>query len=82
MIALINAATLGAQDQGGTFSIAEAPSWVHGAPAAEPASGEEDGSQSVDYLLVDYQSNVVTQERYTHIVMQVRTAQGVQDGSS
>ena len=82
MIALLTAASLGAQDQGGMFSIADAPSWVHAAAAAEPASGEGAGSQSVDHLLVDYQANVGTQERYTHIVMQVRTPQGVQDGSS
>jgi len=82
VIALLNAVALDAEDQGGTYVIAHAPAWVRAVSSALPAAGEGEGSHAVDILLVDDQSNVATREHYTRVVMQVRTQQGVQDGSS
>ncbi len=82
LLAMAIASAARAEDFGKTLSIATAPRWV--APqAAEklpaPAGGAKD---SQAYLLLDYQVNVASQELYVHVVKDLLTPEGVQDGSS
>jgi transglutaminase-like putative cysteine protease len=69
-----------AEEPKASFSIAPASPWVASTSIAETPSDSSD--ESLSYLLVDYQTNVATEQRYTRIVMRVNTAEGVQDGSS
>ncbi|HEY9592918.1 MAG TPA: DUF3857 domain-containing protein [Spirochaetia bacterium] len=64
------------------YGIAPAPSWVARAAAPASSDGSASSEEALAYLLVDYQANVGSRQRYTHIVMEVRTAEGVQDGST
>ncbi len=77
---LFPVAALHAQDFSRTFSITPAPSWALGPGALRaPTHGADAGER---YLLVDHQENVATGELYVHIVKELATAGGVQDGST
>ncbi|HET6487423.1 MAG TPA: DUF3857 domain-containing transglutaminase family protein, partial [Spirochaetia bacterium] len=69
-----------AEDFQRTFTIAPPPSWVlPQGSLALPTHGADEGES---YLLSDSQENVATGERFTNIVKEMRTAEGVQDGST
>lgn len=69
-------------DLRGAFSIAPPPAWVQSEPVEALSAHAEDEKAGIAYLLIDRQTNVASEELFTRIVREVRTAQGVQDGSS
>ncbi len=79
--ALAAPAPAAAADFKNTFSIGPAPRWVTQGVADEPAPAAAEGDAEA-YILVDDQVNVATSEHYSRMITEVRTAEGVQDGST
>ncbi len=69
-----------AEDFGRTFAITLPPSWV--LPQGSLTRPTHGADERETYLLSDSQENVATGELYTNIVKELRTAEGVQDGST
>ncbi len=75
-------ARIPAEDFSSTFAVAPPARWV----LPEAAGGFVEPTHGSDaretYLLVDYQENVAAGELYVRIVKELKTAEGVQDGST
>lgn len=56
-----------------------APGWVNSVNADDTETGADE--QGFRYLLLDFQDNITTQESYRHYVIQVSSAQGIQEVS-
>ena len=57
----------------------KAPSWVKTIEIPNEKPSEENGS--AQYLLVDFQNNLIEKTNYTHFAIQVLNAEGVQENS-
>jgi hypothetical protein len=68
-----------AQDLDGSYAIVPPPSWVVEAQSPGPAAMTADAQA---WLLLDYQTNVATEEMYTRVVRELRSAGGVAVGSN
>jgi hypothetical protein len=82
VVLLAQAPAVRPEDFSGTFSIAPPAAWVteeREGTLAVPTRGRDDNEACI---LADYQENVATGELYTRIVTELRTAEGVQNGST
>nr|WP_299171771.1 DUF3857 domain-containing protein [uncultured Allomuricauda sp.] len=62
-----------------TVEIRPPSNWVNKVDYSDETSGIAEGSSQ--YLLIDFQDNIANQERYSHYVIKILNADGVQDMS-